>query len=673
MRIALLCLLIAHPVLSQISPDEREVLDALDAARVVELTRRLSRDVVTENSGAGYGTAVAGSAAEKALADVIEREMRDRGFDVARERFPVRGYDFGEARLLVDGREIEAITLHASTGTWGTRDGVEYRNGNAEGGKVVRAKLVDAGTGLASDYDRAGDVNGKVVIVRRTVWPSATALEAAVRGALAVLFYDYPGENPEDALKQDSIQYHDDIPAIAIARRDAIRILEKLSSNEAEVVIENRVDVGYGFSENVIGRAIGSGFPDEFTAVTAHHDRWHQGAQDDAIGVAVMLELGRVLKGAGPRRTLLLISFGAEEAGGIETQADWLTGSYAFVKQHPEISSRLAYAFNVDGAGFTAETGHLFATLDNLPFQRRLLEDLDLENRIQLHDGVTNWVDAWSLGAIGGGGVSYLLWFSGHPVYEGPSSFSRYYHTQLDLYRPEEYQNLDIDLDLGALGLLRVDRSRVLPIDLRELSSWATRTLEADARRAPSVSFEKALDAANTFHREAERVTREAAAVEGTGVERLNRALMNTRHRLVPWLLSGSSSGAVLKSTAYASELSNLVRAREAIELGDAAMAASALEEVATVDSGRAFSEGSYFRERVYAFGPGNWGNDFEQDFRPLSTEVFRLYQRVRGGSIRESDAAVVRELEAQTRGNLDRALLVISGKLSEAARSLAE
>ena len=107
MRIALLRFLVSligvQPALAQISPEEQTLLDALDPTTVVSLTRRLSEDVVREPSGAGYGTAVAGSPEEKALADFIEKEMRARGFDVVRERFPVRSYDYGEVKLLVRG------------------------------------------------------------------------------------------------------------------------------------------------------------------------------------------------------------------------------------------------------------------------------------------------------------------------------------------------------------------------------------------------------------------------------------------------------------------------------------------------------------------------------------------------------------------------------------------
>ena len=69
--------------------------------------------------------------------------------------------------------------------------------------------------------------------------------------------------------------------------------------------------------------------------------------------------------------------------------------------------------------------------------------------------------------------------------------------------------------------------------------------------------------------------------------------------------------------------------------------------------------------------GGASWGNDFEQDARPVSAELFRLYQNVRGGSVSEKDKEIVRRLEAQARGHLEEAILLVSGKLREAAARL--
>jgi hypothetical protein len=196
-----------HPARAQISPEEARLLESLDPSRTLALMKLLSEDVVENRSGAGAGTAVAGSGDEKLLADFIEREMAGLGFDVRRESFPVRAYDSGEVTLLASGARIPAVTLHTSLGTWGTVDGVPYRRGSEDEGRKLRATLLEAGDGLAADYDRASDVRGKAVLVRRTLWPSYAIVEAAHRGASAILFHGYGENSIDEALKQDSVWY----------------------------------------------------------------------------------------------------------------------------------------------------------------------------------------------------------------------------------------------------------------------------------------------------------------------------------------------------------------------------------------------------------------------------------------------------------------------------------
>ncbi len=243
----------AQSVYAQISEAERQILDSLDSSQTEALLRYLSEDVVTNRSGAGAGSAIAGSEDERALADAIENEMKDLGLKVSREPFPVRFYDYGEVSLTAAGKKLPAITLHSSRGTWGSRDGVPYRKGNAEEGRVLEANLVDAGEGLAEDYAKLPDVAGKAVLVKRTVWPSLPISEAAAQGAVAAIFYDYPGENPDDALKQDGVQYHDAIPAVSISKHQASLLREAIASGPVAISLENRVEASYGFSENVIG------------------------------------------------------------------------------------------------------------------------------------------------------------------------------------------------------------------------------------------------------------------------------------------------------------------------------------------------------------------------------------------------------------------------------------
>ncbi len=655
----------------QLSPTESQILNALDDDRTIALTRRLSEDLVKNDSGAGAGSAVAGSSDERLLAGFIEAEMTRLGLEVRRESFPVHAYDYGEVSLIAAGRRLPAITLHTAAGTSGVAEGVPYSKGNAEGGETLRATLVDAEGGFASDYATLGDVRGKVVLVRRPGWPSGyVVMEAAQRGASAILFHgygNYGGESPEDALQQMTLGYRDPIPAVTISNRDAAWLEERLAEGEVMVELSNRVDVEYGSSENVIGMIRGREYPDEWIIVSAHHDRWWQGAQDDSVGVAVMLELARVIsEGYRPRRSFLFIAFGSEEVGGLWTQYDWLAGSHAFIRAHPEVTSRLAYAFNVDGAGWTARRGSVNATLDQVAFQRDLLAELDLQDRVTVRAGVAKWVDSWSLGGVRGGAVSSLSW-------EG--EYGRYYHTEHDVYRADDYPNLIDDLRLGALGVLRADQSVVLPIRFSDVADWVTGQLlrieeNLSDVTGPSELLLEAQEGADVFRRQADEAEAAYSSIrDAADAALLNALLMNTRHDLVPWLLSTEER---LRGSRYAEDFAALQRARLAAAAGDTEAAATALEEVNTMQWGKRVSTETYRGERLLSYEPIGWVSEFDQHPRPVSPELHAIYSQLVSGGSSSGLASRIARLEAQAEGSLREALFIVGGKLREAASRLA-
>jgi N-acetylated-alpha-linked acidic dipeptidase len=96
---------------------------------------------------------------------------------------------------------------------------------------------------------------------------------------------------------------------------------------------------------DVIGKAKGSEYPDDWVVVGNHRDAWVYGAVDPNSGTASMLEavhgVGALLKhGWRPRRTIVFCSWDAEEEG--------LIGSTEWVEQHiTELNRAVAY-FNVD-------------------------------------------------------------------------------------------------------------------------------------------------------------------------------------------------------------------------------------------------------------------------------------------------------------------------------------
>ncbi|MBN2003788.1 MAG: M20/M25/M40 family metallo-hydrolase [Anaerolineae bacterium] len=95
------------------------------------------------------------------------------------------------------------------------------------------------------------------------------------------------------------------------------------------------VDSGDGSGENLIAVLPGSAPSGRYVMVGAHYDhigvtssgKVYNGADDNAAGVAVMLETARLLAAAGerPQETVVFVAFSAEEAG--------LVGSAAFCKQ----------------------------------------------------------------------------------------------------------------------------------------------------------------------------------------------------------------------------------------------------------------------------------------------------------------------------------------------------
>lgn len=66
-------------------------------------------------------------------------------------------------------------------------------------------------------------------------------------------------------------------------------------------------------SRNVYVDLVGQDHPDELVLITAHHDTWYAGADDNSSGVAALLEVARLLAGERLDRTVRVLSFDQEE------------------------------------------------------------------------------------------------------------------------------------------------------------------------------------------------------------------------------------------------------------------------------------------------------------------------------------------------------------------------
>jgi carboxypeptidase Q len=191
-------------------------------------------------------------------------------------------------------------------------------------------------------------------------------------------------------------------------------------------------------SYNVVGEIPGSDpqLKSEVVLLGAHLDSWHTGtgASDNADGVAVVLETGRILKALGlqPKRTIRFGLWGGEEEG--------LLGSKAYATQHlagdpnKETRDKTFVYLNMDPA-----TGPIYGWYmqDSDParviFDKWLEPLKDLGMRKNVIAGIGN-TDHLSFRAVGVPGFN--------PIQEYKDYDVRMHHTNVDLYERVREQDL---------------------------------------------------------------------------------------------------------------------------------------------------------------------------------------------------------------------------------------
>jgi N-acetylated-alpha-linked acidic dipeptidase len=206
------------------------------------------------------------------------------------------------------------------------------------------------------------------------------------RGSIQYLF-EYPGDpttpgfastpglaaskriSLEDATNQPKIpstplSYHDAAPILQAlggaesprAWQGALPFTYHIGPGPVKVHMVLQQDYALRTIWDVVGKAPGTDYPDDWVVVGNHRDAWVFGAVDPGSGTAALLEavhgVGALLKqGWKPRRTIIFSSWDAEEQG--------LIGSTEWAEQHAaELQHAVAY-FNVDvavsGPNFEAE------------------------------------------------------------------------------------------------------------------------------------------------------------------------------------------------------------------------------------------------------------------------------------------------------------------------------
>lgn len=105
----------------------------------------------------------------------------------------------------------------------------------------------------------------------------------------------------------------------------------------------------YATGVNVIGERRGTGKPDEQVIISAHYDHIADcpGADDNATGVAAVLETARVLKGVELERTLRLACWDEEERG--------LIGALAYAARAKERGDKIIAMTSLEMIGYKSD------------------------------------------------------------------------------------------------------------------------------------------------------------------------------------------------------------------------------------------------------------------------------------------------------------------------------
>jgi len=193
--------------------------------------------------------------------------------------------------------------------------------------------VVDVGEGTDADFQKAGDVAGKIILVHTTVlktWDDLFAeytnappvIDRAVKAKVKAIAFMATREH--DILYRHtnaSAGEIDRLPMVIVAREDGERMARLLASGSlvwADLSIPNQLG-GPVKTSNVIAELRGSVKPDEFVILGAHLDSWElgTGALDNGCNAALVVDALRAIKASGvtPRRSIRFILFSGEEEG----------------------------------------------------------------------------------------------------------------------------------------------------------------------------------------------------------------------------------------------------------------------------------------------------------------------------------------------------------------------
>jgi aminopeptidase YwaD len=301
-----------------------------DAQRAFEHVKNLAR----------FGSRVAGTDGDVKSIEYMRRHFAEGGLKVEYDVFNAPSFVEKEAKVLLSRplkKEFKVRAMLYSVPT------------SSEGVK---------GEGIYANLCRKEDLakisaKGKIVMFSRTrdkdaFWEEVT--NAAKNGAKAVIMIDY---NPWIFTATVESGYFNiqkrflpiepnPIPAVTMTSNDGQYLLEQATKGKTDITLIVDVKNEEKETKNVRATIEGGKRADEKILIIAHRDTANTpGANDNASGLATLLELARILPNYRLDRTVELMAVGAEEELGS-------LGSYNYCKMHKNELEKIKAVINVD-------------------------------------------------------------------------------------------------------------------------------------------------------------------------------------------------------------------------------------------------------------------------------------------------------------------------------------
>ena len=343
------------------------------------------------------------------------------------------------------------VIKNARRGELVLSEGEDYALLTNSGSADIEAEVVFVGYGISEDcWDdyKNVDVKGKIVLMLSEMpvvegydfqerGSRGSKIKTAYEKGAAAVLMSYQGNR---LIKGAAINYNKDLLAAYLLDwviRELFKgtgitfdqIQQKLKKEPQSFYMKKEMifssesrKIENGFGENVIGLIEGKKKKDEYIILGAHMDHlgvspnglFYQGADDNASGTALIMELARVFsKKKDIKRSILFIGFGAEEQG--------LLGSDFFVDNPTVPKEKVAVMFNFDMVGI-GDGGARISGVETISlYWDQFLSTLSDEEKGKIRTGRVG-IGGSDHTAFKLGGIPALFVASSgdHPFYHGP-------------------------------------------------------------------------------------------------------------------------------------------------------------------------------------------------------------------------------------------------------------